>query len=800
MDIVNYFEIENEKFYYYDITKVFNVYNNLKKLPIVLKILLEANLRKATNQKQFQEIIDIFSKRKTSNIKFFASRIVMDQKTALEILVDFTSIREKVFDLNPKIMMDVVISSSLKDFNEEKYKFLKWSSKSFSNLRVVPLKEKSFYPINLEFLSTVIHIEKNEDKYFLYPETIIGENTFGILGLNTNILNQKLSSFGKELTITLPEVIGVNIKGDLKKGVLTSDAINSLKQRLKEFKSKNKIVEFYGEGLKHLTLEDRIKILNMAKEFDFLSFFFAIDDKTIEFFDKTRENKDFSKLIRKYLELQNLYLNKDKVLQYDELLTFDLDILSPSVIKGKRINDNISISRLVNLPILNETPRIKDHDVILSLIECFDPHSMVHMALIAKKADRFGLKIDTKIKTFLNSNFELLKKLNLQVYLKEIGFCFEVEPENIDLGLNIEADIKHNNLNVCSISSKEKVFEHSLVKSNYLISSSLVVVYSLIGTLKFNLFDDVIDFKDNKEIRLKDLWPSSKEVSVYLEKLNKILYQEVYQDIFKGNEFWNSLEVSKTSLYNWDKNSTNIKIINDFSLEKLENIDIENASILALFEDSISTKQISPKGQISLVSTTAKYLESKGIKSFEFDTFENRSTNYEVMIRGIFDTSDVHNLMVSKRGSFTMDYETNEIVSIYEKAIISKIKNEPLIIFAGKDFGIGEFDEWAIKGIKLLGVKAIIASSFCEEYREALVKYAVLPLEFVDDDIESLKLKGQEKINIKVDEIIPDSKIKMLIKKEFFELEIELKLRLDTFDEVEYFKYSGILPFTMKDL
>lgn len=799
MDFVNSFEIENEKFYYYDINKLCVQNLKLKKLPIVLKILLEQSLRKVNNNEDLNRVIKTFSNRENSKIAFTSSRVVLNENVGLFTLVDLASMRELKENLNPKIMIDLLMNQSVESLNDEKYKFAKWAADSFSNLRIIPPKSKKLHSINFEFLSTILHIEKKDEKFFLYPETILGNNSFGVLGFNVNSLELKTALLGKELDIFLPKVVGVNVRGELKNGVLSLDVIKSLKSRLKELKSKGKIVEFYGEGLKYLTLEDRISILNLADELGFISFFFAIDDKTIDYFDKTRGSRDFSRLVKEYLTLQRIFYNEEENIEYDELITLDLSVIKPNIIKGKRVDDNININTLSNLSILNQTLRLKDNDIVMAVVDSYNPYFIVHLALIAKKADEFGLKINENVKAFISTDLQCLEKVELLKHLENIGFIVADKIDSLDLESDIESEIRHNNINVCTISSQKKVLEYPLIKSNYLMSSSLVVIYSLIGTLKFNLFDDVISIVGDKEIRLDDLWPSSKEVSLYLEKLNITLYQESYKDIFNGNDFWRTLEVKNSLLYNWNKNSTYFQTSKTlFAGEKIEQIDIKKASILALFENIVSIEQIFPKGQISLFSSTAKYLESKGLKSFDFDSFENRVTNPEITARAIFDTSDIHNKMVSKEGSFTMDYKENEIISIYEKAIKSKEDNVDLVIFAGNDFGIGDFDECSVRGVKLLGVKAIIAKSFSNEYRVGLINYGILPLEFIDDDIESLKLKGKELITIKSEEIKADSKISVIIKKEYFDIEIELKSRLDSFDEVEIFKRGGVFPLLLE--
>ena len=448
----------------------------------------------------------------------------------------------------------------------------------------------------------------------------------------------------------------------------------------------------------------------------------------------------------------------------------------------------MDIKSLKELPIIYESKNLKDTDIVLAAItSCTttsNPYLLIHAALIAKKAFQLGLRVDSKIKTSFTPGSlvvkEYLEQLGLLIYLEELGFsidgfgCATCYGNSGTLDSKIELEIKSNNLNVCAVisgnrNSQEKI--HPLIKSNYIMSPSLVIVYSLIGSIKFDLFDEAIARIDDETIILKDLWPTNGEVNSYLEKLDFSLYKNIYKDIFVGNEFWQNLETQEEDIYKWNENSTYIKAYEFFEEEKIERVEIKNAQILALFGDSISTEQISPNGQISLYSPAAKYLESKGVKSFEYNSFASRRGNCEVMIRGTFDSTNLQNLMLNKEGGFTIDYEENEIVSIYEKSLKAKNKNIPLVIFAGENYGKGVSKDWAVKGTRLLGVKAIIANSFNETHRKNLIELGVLPLEFVDDDINSLKLKGSEIITISSHELKPDDKISATIYKDYFEIE-----------------------------
>ncbi|MCP4969469.1 MAG: aconitate hydratase AcnA [Arcobacter sp.] len=847
MDILNSFEIENETFYYYDISKVINSSKKLTKLPIVLKILLEENLRKAKDSIEFHKIVNIFINRMNSEIFFYPSRIIMKDFTGIPALVDLASMRDSVKEsggdvkkINPQILTDLVIDHSLEvynstnnslqininndcEFNRERYEFAKWAENNFTNLRIVPPGSGVYHQVNLEYLSTILHIEEKDGKFLLYPETIVGTdfntkmiNSFGVLTFGVHDIDAQSILLGLPISLTLPKVVGVNIEGKLKDGVTSSDLLDSLKNSFKEHSLEGKIIEFYGDGLEYLSLEDRTLIANMAPIFKAKCLFFAIDNKTISYFNKTRETNDYSKLLKTFLEKQKLFYNGEE-LDYDEIINFKLSLLEPKICLTKRINDHISIDNLKNVALINQGKYLKDADIVFasitSCISTSNPYLLIHAALIAKKAYDFGLSVNKNIKkSFYPNSFivkEYLENMGLLKYLEYIGFnimgygCNSYLKDYISLDNNIEQDLKEYNLNVCSVISGQNNIEgkiNPLIKSSYLMSPSLVIIYSLIGTVKFDLFNDSIANIVGKDICLKDIWPSNKEVGYYLKKLDNTLYKDIYKNIFKGNEFWRKLIVDKSDTYKWNSNSTFIQSSKLFDYVFLEKIDIKKAEILIILGDDIRTDHISPSGQIPLYSEAAKYLENKGVKSYDYNTFETRRANSEVMLRGIFDNQKLKNYMLSKEGGYTIDYDTEEIISIYEKAKRLKERNKDIVIIAGEQYAKGTPIDWASKGTKLLGVKAVIAKSFDENYKSNLIYFGVLPLEFLDEDIKSLTLKGNENITIKVNDIKANSIIKGILHRNDVDIELELKCRLDNSNEVEYYKNGGVLPFLLNNI
>ncbi|WP_419765016.1 MAG: aconitate hydratase AcnA [Arcobacter sp.] len=825
MNIQNSFEIENEIFYYYDLEKVFSLYESLRELPICLKILLEENLRKSNNDEEIEYIIDIFLNRKNLNINFYPSRIVMQNFSGISSLVDLASMRDilaryegNINKVNPTAMIDIILDDSLDEDIEikEKYKFIKWAKTKFENIRVIPPGSQICHQINLEYLSTIVHLEQKNGKNYLFPETIAGTNTetkiissLGVLAYKTQGVKFESTIFGFPLSFNLPKVIGVEIKGRLDKTVTSSDLISNLTNSLKEYTLFEKIVEFYGDGIYELTLEDRLTISNVIYEYGAKSSFFPIDDRTLQYYDNTMDNSDFSKLIKEYLEKQSLF-SKNEILAYDETIEINLDLIQAKIYESKKTNEKITINELKNFPVQYRGINLKDGDIVLAIISSnSNPYSLIHAGLIAKKACELGIRANDSIKKLLliTSSLEkiYLEKLDLLKYFERLGFILVENDYNFnDFNKNIEEDIKNSNLNVVSLSCGGEKFEESIpsfIKSSYIMSSSLIIVYTLAKTIKCNILHDCIERVEDREIKIDDIWPDNELVVEYLNKLDYSLYKEIYKSIFQGNEYWQKIEVEDTPTYNWDKDSTYIQASNFFDNENIEKIEIKNAASLVILGNNISSDNISPKGQIALYSSASNYLEERGIKSYNYNSFISREGNSEIMLRSIFDSVNLKNEMVSKEGGYTKDFEEDEIVSIYELSQRFKQRDRPLVIFAGKEFGVGESRDWAVKGMKSLGVKAIIAKSFDKVYREDLVTFGVLPLEFLEDeDSEVLNLRGDETIDIVLDDIEVNTLANLTISSNRAVIETKLKVRLDNEEEIIYYKNGGILSYLLKTM
>lgn len=838
MNCENSFTIENEIFYYWDLNKIFEIYPSLKKLPISLKILLEENLRNLKKSEDFEEIIDIFTKRREDYINFRPSRVIVDEYSSLLPLIDFALLKEKVpledrQYIEPKIMVDVIMDSSLSNFDEddednsenfkdthdEVLRFVKWADYNLKNLRVVPPGSGIFNQINLEYLSTIINVKTIENKHYLYPETVIGTdyntniiNALGVFGFKVYKMDAQASMLGIPLRFKLPKVFGIKLEGKLNVGSTSYDLIKKIKALLSNEEFKDKIVEFCGEGIDELTLEDRAYVSNLAKKYNIKSLFFAIDEKGLKYYDNSRNNSDFSYLIKTYLQKQSFLNNYNIELDFDKKFVIKLDDLKPVVGDRKKIGKEFIIEEFKNLRAQRSGAFLKDLDVLKSIVYAsknINPLLLIRCALVLKNCYEKNISINTICKKIFLIEDErtklFLEKLELLKYFELYNYQikYSINEKDFLLEDDISNEIRFNSLNVVSLSSKRLEIEedkYSLIKHKFTLSPSLVVIYTLVGNIGIDILNESLFNKEGESIYIKDVWPTNGMLISYLNKLDAGLYKEIYENLFKGNEKWQNLKHQKGSKYFWNSGSTYLNPIKlDFDFCK-NFIHIDNAKILSIYGDNVSTSDIVPMGdRITLYSNAAKYLEKRGIKSYDYGTYFDRRGNYEIILGTVF--SNLKNKMVSKEGAYTEDFETREILSIYDYSKRLKEANISSIIISGKEFGIEEDFSWAARGIYLLGVKAVIAKSFDEKFRLNLVRFGVLPLEFIEDeDVYKLNIIGNETITISLEtQIKPKIYVDFIIESQRITQKSKLKCRLDNYDEVEFYQNGGILQTFLKE-
>ncbi len=819
---INSFEFGKNSYFYCDLQKVFEDYPRLRKLPNSLKILLELNLRNTTDEK-LNDVLKVFDSRNNlKTIEYKPNRAIMEDFSGLPSIIDFASLRDKakkdyknVSKITPQIMIDLVMNSSTNEkLEKEKSEFLKWAKYSFENLSVIPPEAGICHQVNLEFLATMIGVEKQNEKVFIYPETLIGTdihttliNALGVLGWGVGLIEVQKAMLGYSITLNLPKVVGVKIIGSLIQGVSINDAVLSLTNTLKQQNVSLKIVEFFGEGLRNISVEDRAMISSMATKYDAMCGYFSVDDNTIEFVEQTR-GVDAS-LIKEYYVRQTMYGNHDVFTEYDEIITFDLTNVKPLVTGPKKSQDRISVEHIpAKLETFKKGNLVKDNDIVLAAItsctSTSNPSLLIQAGLLAKKAYELGLYINKRIKKEISFGSlavkEYLNRLDLLKYFDLLGFdtskseC-DISLDSIQLVESTQLDIERFNLNVSSVNSGNMNFDskpHPSVKSNWFMSPALVIAYSLKGHMNFDITKEPI----SQDIFLSDLWPNMIEVNGYLEKIDYSVFAKVYKDVFTGNEFWNSIATRQLPTYNWNSQATYIQPSYYFDDVDIEEITIYNSKVLALLEDDISTDDLLPDGKIAPYSAASKYLQEKGLRPDEFDLYINRRGNSEVMVRGMFSSISFKNKIVApKEGAYTKDFSNQEVLPIFDFCKKIKKQNSSLVIFAGSRFGTNKPKDWTAKSMRFLGVKAIIAKSFSDNYRRSLIFMGILPLEFIDDDINSLKLRGDELITIKSNSIIPNDKIQVEIKKETDLITIDVESKLNNVKEVEYYKKGGVMSY-----
>ena len=861
---VSNINIGGDIYRFYDLHKLEKIYDfEIKNLPICLKILLENIIRTYEDEAKLDEAIKAFrdlshGKHSDLEIQFSPSRVLMQDFTGVPAIVDLAAMRDSILKIggnpekiNPQIQVDLVIDHSIQvDFygdinsfekntdkemmrNLERYKFLKWGQKVFSNFRVIPPGTGICHQVNLEYLAKLVH--KKDD--LLYPDTVVGTdshttmiNGLSVLGFGVGGIEAEAAMLGQAIPIILPEVIGFKLSGRLSEGVTATDLVLKITKTLREFGVVGKFVEYFGNALQNLSLADRATISNMAPEYGATCGFFPIDEKTIEYLRLTGREESHIDIIKAYAKQQDLWYEENNCAKYTKIIILDISTIKPSMAVPKRPQDMVLLTDVkANFnEIFNKNSDLTFKDlshgsiVIAAITSCTNtsnPFVMIGAGLVAKKAIEFGLSKKKWVKASLAPGSQIvteyLNKAGLSEYLDQLGFnlvgygCTSCIGNSGPLDPDIEKIITENNLVVVSVLSGNRNFEgrvHPLTKANYLASPPLVVAYSLVGNINIDITKEPIGIgKDGRSIFLKDIWPSNKEIEDYIKKsLNKDMFIEKYKNVDQGNKAWKDIEIDNDPIYKWDKNNSYINRppFLDHIAEKNDLSDIVNARILAIFGDSFTTDHISPAGNIAKNSPSAKYLRSMNIDEKDFNSYGSRRGNHEVMMRGTFANIRIKNKICPEiEGGYTKYFPSGNIETIYDVAMQYELDKIPLIVFAGKEYGTGSSRDWAAKGPKLLGIKAIIAESFERIHRSNLIGMGILPLMLVDVKMSDLNLIGDELVTINgINENLQKSQIlDCTISRETI-YKIKLKLCVFADNEIDYIKNGTILNKVVKSL
>ena len=861
-------KIGEKQFVFYNISKLHDKYPAIQKLPKSKKILIENLLRledgKDVNKGLIEKVLQ--SPEKKHEIFFLPARVLMQDFTGVPAVADLAAMRDAVAlkgkdpaKVNPLSQVDLVIDHSVMvDYfatpqafqknvdmefgrNQERYEFLKWGQQAFENFRVIPPGTGICHQVNLEYLAKVVWSKSINGNEYLYPDTLVGTdshttmvNALGVLGWGVGGIEAEAAMLGQSVSMLLPEVVGFKMDGDLQEGVTATDLVLTVVEMLRTKGVVGKFVEFYGEGVKNLSLADRATIANMAPEYGATCGFFSTDEETIKYLNLTARDKDLIKIVEKYNKIQGLWMDNQS--EYDDYLELNLETVQASLAGPKRPQDRINLNGvsanfqklLQDKPqkskVKNHNYQLSDGDVVIAAItsctNTSNPNVLVAAGLVAKKANELGMQVKPWVKTSLAPGSKVvtdyLNKSDLTKHLDAMGFhlvgygCTTCIGNSGPLHPDIADAISENNLTVASVLSGNRNFEGRVnphVKANYLASPPLVVAYALAGTVNIDLSKDALGVSnEGKEIFLKDIWPANEEInSIVSQHVSAEIFSHQYSNALQGPKEWQSIQTSEGDLYQWKQESTYVQkppFFDSISEMEKEIQNIDNARPLLLLGNSVTTDHISPAGAIKQDSPAGSYFMERQILQKDFNSYGARRGNHEVMVRGTFANIRIKNELLSDvEGGYSILEPEKKQMSVYEVAMEYQKRAENIVVFAGQEYGTGSSRDWAAKGTKLLGIKAVIAESFERIHRSNLIGMGVLPIQLENINIQDLGIKSSDLIDIKLhSEIKPLEKISLILKQGEVTRELQCTLRIDTINELQYYKSDGILNFVLKNI
>ncbi len=862
------FSNNGKKYIFYNLSKLEDNFPKIKNVPKSKKILIENLLRledgKDVNKDLIENVLE--NPEKKHEIFFLPSRVLMQDFTGVPAVADLAAMRDAVSKkggnpskVNPMSQVDLVIDHSVMvDYfaspnafqknvdmefgrNAERYEFLKWGQQAFKNFRVIPPGTGICHQVNLEYLAQVVWSKELGDKDLLYPDTLVGTdshttmvNALGVLGWGVGGIEAEAAMLGQSVSMLLPEVVGFEVSGKMKEGVTATDLVLTIVQMLREKGVVGKFVEFYGDGLKNLSLADRATIANMAPEYGATCGFFAVDEETIKYLKLTSRGNELINTVEKYNRVQGLWA--DDTCNYNDTVHLKLENVQASLAGPKRPQDRINLESVnlnfkefsknkpVEKEIKNHNYKMQDGNVVIAAItsctNTSNPDVLVAAGLVAKKACELGLQVKPWVKTSLAPGSKVvtdyLAKSGLNKYLDQLGFhlvgygCTTCIGNSGPLDKDIAECISKNDLTVASVLSGNRNFEGRVnphVKANYLASPPLVVAYALAGSVRINLISDPIGIDtDGNEVFLKDIWPNNSEIRNVVEKnVSPEMFKKQYSNALDGPKEWQKINTSTGDLYNWNSSSTYVQkppFFDNQSNDDKEIKPIENARPLLLLGNSVTTDHISPAGAIKVDSPAGNYFMERQIRQNDFNSYGARRGNHEVMVRGTFANIRIKNQLLSNvEGGYSILEPDKKKMSVYDVAMEYAKRSENVVVFAGEEYGTGSSRDWAAKGTKLLGIKAVIAESFERIHRSNLVGMGVLPIQLKSHTINDLNIQSSDLINISLTEDLkPLQELEVIIQSNAKNVKIDCILRIDTINELQYYKADGILNFVLKNI
>eukprot|EP00760_Papus_ankaliazontas_P031101 PhM_4_TR5182/c1_g1_i1/m.99094/K01681/ACO, acnA; aconitate hydratase len=865
----------------FDITKLGE---NVAKLPVTIRILLECVARNCDNfsvtPKDVENVVNWESTAKKVEVPFRPARVLMQDFTGVPAVVDLAAMRDCVARLkgdamrvNPLVPVDLVVDHSVQvdvsrrpdavqqnetiefERNQERFSFLKWGSKAFEGLTIVPPGNGIVHQINCEYLARVAFVDDKTG--YAYPDTLVGTdshttmvNGLGCLGWGVGGIEAEAAMLGQASSMVLPAVVGVKLTGSLPSGATATDLVLTLTAMLRKHGVVEKFVEFYGPGIANLSLADRATISNMAPEYGATCGYFPVDEISLRYMAQTGRPAQQVEMTKQVLSALGLFGAAAEGIAYTEHLELELSTVQPCIAGPKRPHDRVLVAeqkedfakclatesgfkgfavpedkRTATMEITANGQKFTvGHGVvtiaaITSCTNTSNPSVLIAAGLVAKKAQALGLTVPPYVKTSLSPGSQVVK-----AYLENSGLLKDLEGQGFsvagygcmtcignsgELYEGVSEAIKSSGVVASAVLSGNRNFEarvHPLTVANYLASPPLVVAYALAGTTNINLLTDVIGKdKDGKDIHLKDIWPTTEEISGYVEKyVTADTFTSVYSNIKKGNERWDKLEVpTDVSQYQWAADSTYIHNPPFFQTVERElptRSSITNARCLLLLGDSVTTDHISPAGNIAATSSAAQYLTKRGVAKSDFNTYGARRGNDEVMARGTFANTRLGNRIIGAgtTGPVTKHFPDGEQMSVFDASEKYKSEGVGLIVLAGKEYGSGSSRDWAAKGPYMLGIQAVIAESFERIHRSNLVGMGIAPLCFMPGETAATHgLNGSETFTLDFGGAVqPQASVKVIVNGG--EKTFEAKLRFDTDAEVTYYLNGGVLPYVLR--
>ena len=872
--------INDSKYKYYSLAEAEkNGLDDISKLPKSLKVLLENLLRYeddlSVTKIQIEAIKNWLKEKKSkTEIAYRPARVLLQDYTGIPAVADLAAMREAVKDknidpntINPLSAVDLVIDHSVQvdqsakvdsfennvdiefERNAERYSFLKWGQQAFNNFRIVPPGTGICHQVNLEYLSKVVWSEEFEEDEYLFPDTLVGTdshttmvNGLSVLGWGVGGIEAEAGMLGQPISMLIPEVIGFEVKNKMPEGTTATDLVLTVVKMLRDKSVVGKFVEFYGEGLKNLTLADRATIANMAPEYGATCGFFPIDEETLKYLKFSGRDQHTVDIVEKYAKEQGLWASDQ--IEFTDTISLDMSTVVPTISGPKRPQDKVLLTEASTSfkkvfkeatnkknhsisKVLNTDYEIKDGSILIAAItsctNTSNPNVLIGAGLLAKKAVELGLDVKPWVKTSLAPGSQVvtdyLAKAGLNTYLDKLGFnlvgygCTTCIGNSGPLPENIVDAIEKENIYTVSVLSGNRNFEGRIsphIKANYLASPPLVVAYALAGHMEFDMYKDALGKdKDGNNVYLKDIWPSNKEIEDTLKQsLNAEMFIQRYSNVSEGPIQWQKIKTEQSSIYDWDEASTYVKKPPFFDKlsDKPEGFkEIKDARPLLILGDMVTTDHISPAGNIQKDSPTGEYFMEHQILPKDYNSYGSRRGNHEVMMRGTFANIRIRNEMApGTEGGFTKIYPEEKILPVYDAVVEYKNRGTDLVVIGGKEYGTGSSRDWAAKGTKLLGVKLVIAESFERIHRSNLIGMGILPLQFINHmNRKNLNLIGSELISVLDIEngVNPSDEVNIEIKYASGDIKkVKTLCRIDTKNELEYYKNGGILQYVLRNM